>query len=47
MSTWQSLVQDWSLGTGPRTRVKTSFDSLAKCIYTWLDEGKDQFPFAL
>lgn len=31
------------MDTGLGTPAKTTFDSLTKSIYTWSDEGKDQF----
>ena len=37
--TVQDRVQEQIMDAGLGTQVKTSFDSLAKCIYTWSDEG--------
>jgi hypothetical protein len=37
--TVQDRVQEQIMAAGLGTQVKTSFDSLAKCIYTWSDEG--------
>ena len=40
----QEQILDIGLATG--TLAKTSFDSLAKTIYTLSDEGEDQFLYA-
>jgi hypothetical protein len=34
------------MDTGPGMLARTTFDSLAKSIYTLSDEGKDQFLYA-
>jgi len=34
------------MGTGPGAPARTSFDSLAKSIYTLSDRGGDQFSYA-
>jgi hypothetical protein len=39
-------VQEQAMDAGLGTLAKTSFDSLAKSIYTLSDEGKDQFLYA-
>jgi hypothetical protein len=44
--TVQDGAQEQILDTGLGTLAKTSFDSLAKTIYTMSDEGKDQFLYA-
>jgi len=44
--TVQERVQEQIMDTGLGTLAKTSFDSLAKSIYTLSDEGKDQFLYA-
>ena len=44
--TVQDRVQEQSMDTGLGTLAMTSFDSLAKSIYTLSDEGEDQFLYA-
>ncbi len=44
--TVQDGAQEQILDTVLGTLAKTSFDSLAKSIYTLSDEGKDQFLYA-
>lgn len=44
--TVQDRVQEQIMDTGLGTLAKTSFDSLAKSIYTLSDERKDQFLYA-
>ena len=44
--TVQDRVQEQVMDAGLGTLAKTSFDSLAKSIYTLSDEGKDQFLYA-
>jgi hypothetical protein len=44
--TVQDRVQEQVMGAGLCTLAKTSFDSLAKSIYTLSDERKDQFLYA-
>jgi thiazole synthase ThiGH ThiG subunit len=44
--TEQDRAQEQIMDTGLGTLAKTTFDSLAKSIYTWSDEGKDQFLYA-
>jgi hypothetical protein len=41
--TEQDRAQGQIMDTGLGTPTKTTFDSLTKSIYTWSDEGKDQF----
>jgi len=41
--TEQDRAQGQIMDTGLGTPAKTTFDSLTKSIYTWSDEGKDQF----
>jgi hypothetical protein len=36
-------VQEQVMDAGHGTLVEASFDSLTESIYTWSDEGKDQF----
>jgi hypothetical protein len=44
--TVQDGAQEQITDTGLGTLAKTSFDSLAKTIYTMSDEGEDQFLYA-
>jgi hypothetical protein len=44
--TVQDRVQEQIMETGLGALAKTSFDSLAKSIYTLLDEGEDRFLYA-
>jgi hypothetical protein len=44
--TVQGRVQEQVMGAGLCALAKTSFDSLAKSIYTLSDERKDQFLYA-
>ena len=44
--TVQDRVQEQIMDAGLGTLAKTSFDSLAKSIYTLSDERKDQFLYA-
>jgi hypothetical protein len=44
--TVQDGAQEQILDTGLGTLAKTSFDSLAKTIYTLSDEGQDRFWYA-
>ena len=41
--TVQDRVQEQVMDAGLGALVEVSFDSLTKSIYTWSDEGKDQF----
>jgi hypothetical protein len=44
--TVQDRVQEQITDTGLGTLAETSFDSLARTIYTMSDEGEDQFLYA-
>jgi len=44
--TAQDRVQEQIIDTGLGTLAKASLDSLAKSIYTWSEEGQDQFFYA-